>query len=267
MTQVHRRQVMAGAAMASLGATAVRARAPAADPCAIVELRQYRMQPGRRGDLVELFERELIETQEAVGITVIGQFLDLDRPDRYVWLRGFPDMEARARALDAFYGGPIWKTHGEAANATIADSDDVLLLHPVTAAFRPPRTRAPVGVPAPAAGLVVAEIRYPKPGEEAALAGLFAGTVAPAMEASGARLIGAFATEHSANTYPRLPVREGERAFVVLSTFAGPLAHDRYRLRLETRAWRDGPAAEMTALSDRREEMLRLAPTPRSALR
>ena len=266
MTRVDRRQVMAGAAVASLGAPAVRAAA-AAEPCAIVELRQYRMQPGRRGALVDLFDREFVETQEAVGITVIGQFLDLDRPDRYVWMRGFPDMDARARALDAFYGGPVWKAHREAANATIVDSDDVLLLHPAGAAFRPPRSRAPVGASAPAAGLLVAEIHYPKAGAEADFADLFARTVAPAMEAAGAGPIGAFATEHSANTFPRLPVREGERAFVVLTGFAGPLAHDRYRLRLETRAWRDGPAAEMAALTDRRAEMLRLAPTPRSALR
>jgi hypothetical protein len=225
------------------------------------------MKPGRRAELVDLFDQEFVETQEAVGMTVIGQFLDLDRPDRYVWMRGFPDMDARAGSLDAFYGGPVWMAHREAANATIADSDDVLLLHPVSGAFRPPRERAPSGAPAPASGLLVAEICYPRPDAEAAFTELFARAIAPAMQTAGARLIGAFATEHSANTFPRLPVREGERAFVVVSGFAGPLAHDRYRLRLETRTWRDGPGAEMAALTDRRAEMLRLAPTPRSALR
>ena len=265
MTALLRRDVMAGAAAVSVGAAAP-APAEAPDPCAIVELRQYRMKPGRRGDLAELFDREFVETQEAVGTTVIGQFLDLDRPDRYVWMRGFPDMAARARSLEAFYGGPIWKAHRESANATIDDSDDVLLLHPVGPAFRPQRTRAPLGTPRPA-GLVVAEIHYPKPGAEAAFAALFAATVAPAMAAGGAELVGTFASEHSPNSFPRLPVREGERAFVALSRFAGPLTHDRYRLKLATRAWRDGPAAEMAALSDRRSEMLRLAPTPRSALR
>src|SRR5438034_9490808 len=96
----------------------------------VVELRRYTLRPGARETLIELFDRELVETQEGAGMAVIGQFRDLDEPDRFVWLRGFPDMDARARALAAFYGGPVWKEHGRAANATMVDSDDVLLLSP-----------------------------------------------------------------------------------------------------------------------------------------
>ena len=58
---------------------------------------------------------------------MIATFVDLDDPDRFVWLRGFVDMATRAAALGAFYGGPIWKAHRDAANATIVDSDNVLL--------------------------------------------------------------------------------------------------------------------------------------------
>ena len=96
----------------------------------IVELRQYTLKPGQRDTLIELFEREFIETQEAEGMDVIGIFRDLDDPDRFVWLRGFPDMKARAKSLAAFYGGPVWKRHRETANATMIDSDNVLLLRP-----------------------------------------------------------------------------------------------------------------------------------------
>ena len=102
--------------------------------CPIVELRQYTLHPGRRDTLVALFEREFLDTQEAAGIDVLGQFRDLDDPDRFTWLRGFPDMDARLAALSAFYGGPAWAAHREAANATMIDSDDVLLLKPVAPA-------------------------------------------------------------------------------------------------------------------------------------
>ncbi len=61
---------------------------------------------------------------------VIGQFHDSEDPDRFVWLRGFSDMPSRGQALEAFYGGPVWKAHRDAANATIVDSDNVLLLRP-----------------------------------------------------------------------------------------------------------------------------------------
>ena len=94
--------------------------------CPVVELRQYTLRHGQRDVLIELFDREFVESQEAVGMEVIGQFRDLDRPERFVWMRGFPDMQRRREALEAFYGGPIWKAHAAAANATMVDVDDVL---------------------------------------------------------------------------------------------------------------------------------------------
>src|SRR5690348_3644035 len=99
----------------------------------VVELRQYTLHPGGRDTLIELFDREFVESQEALGARVIGQFRDLDDADRFVWLRGFPDMTSRAEALQAFYSGPVWKAHAAAANATMLDSDNVLLLRPVEA--------------------------------------------------------------------------------------------------------------------------------------
>src|SRR5947209_12081023 len=98
--------------------------------CPIVELRQYTLHPGKRDVLIDLFDGEFIEPQEAIRIKVIGQFRDVDDPDRFVWLRGFRDMASRAKALEDFYGGPVWKAHREAANATMVDSDNVLLLRP-----------------------------------------------------------------------------------------------------------------------------------------
>src|SRR5438093_1819321 len=100
--------------------------------CPIVELRQYTLHPGKRDVLIDLFDREFVESQEALGMNIIGQFRDLDNPNRFVWLRGFRDMPSRAQALKDFYGGPVWKAHRGAANATMIDSDNVLLLHPAT---------------------------------------------------------------------------------------------------------------------------------------
>ena len=98
--------------------------------CPVLELRQYTLRPGMRETLIELFEREFVESQEALGMTLVGQFRDLDDPNRFVWLRGFADMTTRAQALQHFYGGPIWKAHREAANETMIDFDNVLLLRP-----------------------------------------------------------------------------------------------------------------------------------------
>ena len=79
---------------------------PTTDPHAIVELRQYTLHPQQREVLIDLFDREFVETQEAQGMRVLGQFRDLDRPDRFVWLRGFADMPACHRAWRAFMAAP-----------------------------------------------------------------------------------------------------------------------------------------------------------------
>lgn len=103
--------------------------------CRVVELRQYTLHPGRREELITLFEREFIHTQQALGLHVLGIFRDADDADRFVWLRGFANMAARRAALEAFYGGPVWRRHRNAANATMIDSDDVLLLRPQAGAL------------------------------------------------------------------------------------------------------------------------------------
>jgi hypothetical protein len=38
-------------------------------------------------------------------MAVAGQFRGTDDPDRFVWLRGFPDLDTRAEALGRFYHG------------------------------------------------------------------------------------------------------------------------------------------------------------------
>ena len=68
----------------------------------VIELRQYTLRRGTRDAFVALFEAELAEPQEEAGMRVLGQFRDLDRPDMFVWLRGFPDMRCAAAHCTPF---------------------------------------------------------------------------------------------------------------------------------------------------------------------
>jgi hypothetical protein len=238
----------------------------------IVELRQYTHHPNRRDDLIRLFDEEFIEPQEAVGISVIGQFRDLDDPHKFVWLRGFPTMDARARSLGQFYGGDVWRERRNAANATIIDNDNVLLLRPVRPDVGFPLgvdSRPPVGADDAGRGIVIATIYHIDPTEEKArdFVEFFEQQVAPLLRAAGAPAITSYVPERAPNTFPALPVRDGEHVFVWFAGFANSDAYDHFRATLAaTPRWRDSVAVELSS-KVREPQTLRLLPTARSRLR
>lgn len=243
---------------------------PASSPrcCPVFELRQYTLHPGQRDVLIELFDRELVESQEAEGMRIVGQFRDLDKPNRFVWLRGFPDMPERARALGAFYGGPVWKAHSKAANATMIDATNVLLLRPArpTSGFSLESLRRPgPGSTEVPKRLVIATIYYfaAPPGED--FLDFFDRDVAPLLQDAGASLLGGFVTESAVNTFPALPVREREQVFVVFSTFRDGEAYEQHLAALGRSAqWNGQTAKALLSRLDRPPEILRLSPTARS---
>lgn len=241
------------------------AEAPAGIRCAVVELRQYTLKRGQRDALVWLFENFLIEPQEMAGMQVLGQFQDLDDPDRFVWLRGFPDMPRRAEALQAFYGGPVWATHRDAANGTMIDSDDVLLLKPAGAGFSlDGRVRGALASGPRSAARVKAVVCPVEAHTEDQVRRWFETRLAPLLRAEGAEVLGAFVTETAANTFPRLPVREGERVFVWFARFDSAAALADWESRRDTLAdWRRDDAALRSMLAGP-PTVLRLAPTARS---
>lgn len=231
--------------------------------CPVVELRQYTLHPGARDRLIELFEREFIESQEAVGMRIIGTFRDLEKPDRFVWLRGFQDMESRAAQLQEFYGGAVWKQHREAANATMIAYDDVLLLRPAApeSGFQlAGRARAEVGASAEAAGIIVATIYHLKRTSDVERAEILERTTAPALVDAGVPVLGAFVTGDYDNTFPALPVREDANVFVVFSAFANRVAYAQSNLGRRL-------AAKLADQIAGEPEVLFLAPTARSLLR
>lgn len=245
------------------------AAAPAGTCCEVVELRQYITYPGKRDALIALFEREFIESQEAVGIRVLGQFRDRNDPNRFTWVRGFHSMPERKQALGDFYFGPLWKSFSKQANATLYDNDDVLLLRPaaagagfaMNAAPRPPLSATPQ------AGFVVVNLYYFKQAVSAEFVTQFGRELAPMFERHGAQILGRFVTEPSANTFERLPVRENVNVFVWFARFADRAAYDRYNdsLAQDTR-WRDELFAPLYKSLARAPETLMLEPTARSLI-
>jgi hypothetical protein len=93
----------------------------------IVEVRSYRIKPGRREEFLEFFESRSIPALRAHGMKVLGPLLDIENPNKFVWLRMFPSLEAREQMRDAFYGGELWKNELEAIAMPMLESYDVIL--------------------------------------------------------------------------------------------------------------------------------------------
>lgn len=225
----------------------------------IIELRQYLLHRGRRDELIELFDRELVETQEALGMRVVGQFRDVDRPNHFVWLRGFDNHATRRDSLAGFYGGPAWREHGSAAGATMIDSDDV---HQLTAIdglrIRRPSERDNSGD----RGSILIVVTHRRSTDHDSL---IRNRLIPTVEAAGLQTLGLYTTDPTENTYPPLPVRPSN----VLVWIAAGDSRDALDVAATQISVARGDLARHTSASGVDEvliDILRLEPTARSCL-
>ncbi|MGI6851062.1 NIPSNAP family protein [Mesorhizobium sp. 1B3] len=240
--------------------------------CPIIELREYTLHPGARETLIALFDRYFVEGQEGTGIKVIGQFRDLDREDRFVWFRGFESMAARRTALANFYGGPVWAAHKDAANATMIDSDNVLLLKP---AFTSSGfdlgglTRAPREAAMEQRrdnGVALLSVHHLRPESATDFSSIFRAEIMPLLKALGAPAAACFVSEHAENDFPRLPVRQGEHVLVTVQLFQQRSDLDCHRRAIAADAGWRATEERIAPFRSREPEHFRLTPTARSLL-
>ncbi|MGN6581457.1 MAG: NIPSNAP family protein [Bordetella sp.] len=235
------------------------------NPLGCVELRQYTLHPHKRDVLIDLFDREFVETQEAVGVTVMGQFRDLDDPDLFVWLRGFESMQTRLRSLTEFYDGPVWRAHADAANATMIDSDNVLLLRPAWEGAHlavDPTRRAGRGAVAIPPGFIDITVLYLHEPASARHLAFCRERMQGVLDAGGAQAQGWYVTEPRENDFRRLPVRENEQVLMGVAVFPDVARFDDFG---RSNLWASEIAPELRRWPLRRTESHRLAPTARSA--
>jgi hypothetical protein len=259
--------------LAAVLVTAEGANAMASETCCpIVELRQYTLKPGARETLIRIFDAHFIEGQEQTGMRILGQFRDRSDADRFVWLRGFPDMEARRQALSDFYSGPVWKEHGPEANKTMIDSDDVLLLKPVGEGRGftfDPRLRPSGAGNDDSPGVVVATIYPVREGVDSPQIESAAGAIDAAFASEGANLLAQLMTERAVNTFPQLPLREDANVMVTIASYPSEESYRRSVDRMQSSPiWKERVSRELEAMGGAHPaQLLLLQPTPRSLLR
>ncbi|MES2318942.1 MAG: NIPSNAP family protein [Pseudomonadota bacterium] len=176
--------------------------------CTVIELRRYSLVEGSAERFSRSFETWFPEAFQQLGALVLGHFFERGPVERFTWLRGYPDMAARAAVNTAFYDGPVWREHRAALNQWILDSDNVLLLRPLHPGSGIPGIRAvdPVAEPDGAGGIAVLQIFPVKEGalDECALA---ADPWFASYQGSGVVEVGILATLDAANNFPRHPIR------------------------------------------------------------
>ncbi|CAN7188609.1 NIPSNAP family protein [Bosea sp. LjRoot90] len=227
----------------------------------VFELRRYTLKPGAREALIDVFDTHLVETQEAVGMNVVCQFRDPAAPDQFVWFRGFADQEARTRSLPAFYDGSVWAEHGPAANETMLEWHDVLMLKPATPGSGLDTSsleRLPPGTADLDDGRnYIVAIHHLAPEAADVEATVAAKAIADAVGSTGGAVIASLISDRSENDFKQLPVREGECVAVTLARPA--VAQAIPALEAALRAVPIG--------SSRVPDIARLVPTARSLLR
>ncbi len=239
--------------------------------CPVVELRQYTLKPQGRETLIRIFDEYFVEGQERTGMRIIGQFRDRSDANRFVWFRGFSDMETRRQALSDFYSGPVWKEHGPDANETMIDSDNVLLLKPVGGrGFALDSRLRPSGAENDAsADVVVATIYTMGEGVSPSQIESAAAAIEAAFSEAGATLLALLVTEHAVNTFPRLPVREDANVLVSVASYPDEEEYGRSMNRLKSlQIWNESVKRELEAIGGGLPpDTLLLQPTSRSLLR
>jgi hypothetical protein len=93
----------------------------------IVEVRSYRIKPGRREEFIRFFESKAVPAQLAQGMKILGPLLDVENPHKFVFLRSFPSLEERERMRTEFYEGEVWKNELEGIAMPLLESYDVTL--------------------------------------------------------------------------------------------------------------------------------------------
>ena len=230
----------------------------------VIEFRRYTIKAGEREHFARYFESYFPEAIQQVDAIAFGQFFERGDPSRFTWFRGFHDIDGRATANGALYGGPVWKEHRDTMNQLMLDSDNVLLLHPLNPETGIPVFPAvdPVYEAKGAQGLVIAQIFAVKPGSVDAFARQ-AEKVFAQYRAAGAHEAGVLVTLDVPNNFPKLPIRT-DGPFLI---WLGVLKDDQaFKTEFEPLANRSAEPLSATGLL-RATELVVMDPAPRSRLR
>jgi hypothetical protein len=94
----------------------------------IIEMRTYKLKPGKRAEFLEIFRTRSIPAHTEIGMKILGPWLAIDDPDTFFFMRSFPDLPSREPMKAKFYEGKLWKQELESVLMPMIDRYDVVLV-------------------------------------------------------------------------------------------------------------------------------------------
>jgi heme-degrading monooxygenase HmoA len=94
----------------------------------IIEMRTYKLKPGKRAEFLEIFRTRSVPAHDEIGMKILGPFLSIEDPDIFFFMRGFPDLESREPMKAKFYEGELWKRELENLLMPMIEKYEVVLV-------------------------------------------------------------------------------------------------------------------------------------------
>ena len=94
----------------------------------IIEMRTYKLKPGKRLEFLEIFRTKSIPAHDEIGMKILGPFLSVEDPDTFFFMRGFPDLPSREPMKAKFYEGKLWKEELENVLMPMIEKYEVVLV-------------------------------------------------------------------------------------------------------------------------------------------
>jgi hypothetical protein len=187
----------------------------------VLEFRNYLLKPNTAERFRGLFNEQFVEPMNELGGYTVGQFRIEGEADRFVWMRGFENMQTRVKFLNDFYfNSTAWKKYRTEANGMIINSDNVHLLRPLLengnvndrdimiSKSELQKTKAVVVV-----DFYVCNSRLEQ------VIDLFKSRYLPYLKTSGVSGTTLWVSEMTENDFPRLPVFQDKNLLVSMTTF------------------------------------------------
>ena len=94
----------------------------------IIEMRTYKIKPGKRSEFLEIFCTKSMPAHAEIGMKILGPWLSIEDPDTFFFMRGFPDLASRDPMKAKFYEGELWKSELEHVLMPMIERYDVVLV-------------------------------------------------------------------------------------------------------------------------------------------